>query len=632
MNKKSPMIRGSVRGRFTKTAFCFAGALGVFGGGVQAGEADGKEPYSPPMRSPSVPNLYWGDTHLHTSASADAYSMGASLSRDEAFRFARGLPVTSNTGKPVRLSRPLDFLAVTDHAEYLGVHARLAEGDEKLFDGWKLGERWARLINEKDRLALGKEFAAALESKDPRDRTPEPLVRSIWEEVSEAADRHNIPGTFTAFTGYEWSSQPSGNNLHRVVLFRDGKEKTAQVLPFSAQDSEDPEDLWSALENYEELTGGNVLAIPHNGNISNGLMFAPTTLSGEPFTERYADRRARWEPVYEVTQVKGDSETHPLLSPDDEFADFETWDDGNNVLSQRKKPEMIPHEYARMALREGLRHEANLGVNPFKFGMIGSTDSHTGLSTTEDDNFFGKFADSEPSPNRITSRMAGFLQEEWQLGAGGIAAVWAEENTREALFDAFMRREVYGTTGSRMKVRFFGGWDYEERDIQRPDYARIGYRKGVPMGGDLTAVKGREAPIFMVAAARDPQGANLDRVQIVKGWLDEDGKTHERVFNVAVSDDRKEDPDTGRVPPVGNTVDLQQATYLNSIGDSELAAVWVDPDFDPEQKAFYYVRVLEIPTPRWTVYDAYYFGKKLPWRVRKIVQERAYTSPIWYTP
>jgi hypothetical protein len=423
-----------------------------------------------------------------------------------------------------------------------------------------------------------------------------------------------------------------GDNLHRVVLFRDGADKASQVLPFTAQDSTDPEDLWKALADYEQKTGGQILAIAHNGNVSNGRMFAPQTLAGKPLDSDYSGRRVRWEPVYEVTQVKGDGEAHPTLSPTDEFADFETWDRGNITLTAPKQPWMLRYEYARSGLLEGLAHEAKTGINPFKFGMIGSTDSHTGLSTATEDNFFGKFPESEPQPERIRNKMAGLLQESWELGASGLAAVWAPENTREALFDAFRRREVYGTTGSRITLRFFGGWDFAAADVRRPDYARIGYAKGVPMGGDLLRNDKVRAPAFMVAAARDPDEANLDRIQIVKGWLDAKGVTHERIYDVALSDGRKVDPKTGQAPAVGSTVDVANATYSNSIGAPELATVWSDPDFDPAQSAFYYVRVLEIPKPRWTAYDAKYFRLKLPAEVRTTVQDRAYSSPIWYHP
>jgi hypothetical protein len=351
-----------------------------------------------------------------------------------------------------------------------------------------------------------------------------------------------------------------------------------------------------------------------------------------PLDASYARKRARWEPVYETTQVKGDGEAHPYLSPDDEFADFETWDQGNITLDTDKEPEMLQYEYTRSALREGLRHEANLGTNPFKFGIIGSTDSHTGMATTNEDNFFGKFAHDEPSADRTEKRMADQLQKIWRLVSSGLAAVWSEENTRESIFSAIKRREVYATSGTRIKLRFFGGWDYEESDVSRSDYASIGYEKGVPMGGDLTRNLDAEAPNFMIAATRDPDGANLDRVQIIKGWLNANGETAEQIFDVALSDGRKANWLTGEIPAVGNTVDADSVTYSNSTGAAELTAVWTDPEFDPEQRAFYYARVIQIPTPRWTTYDEKYFDAEIDPRAPKTIQDRAYSSPIWYTP
>jgi hypothetical protein len=604
--------------------------------------------YSPPLRPPPETNLYWGDTHLHTRLSADAFSVGnEAVTPEDAFRFARGETVVATIGVRARLRRPLDFLAVSDHAEYMGIYVRLKQGGDPRLEQWELGREWAALLRNRDPReaglpighrhddsgkVLGKGFADAIQSQDPKFRVPAGVQESIWAETARTADRFNEPGRFTALVAYEWTSMIGGDNLHRVVLYRDGADKAAQVLPFTSQDSTDPEDLWRALADYEQKTGGQILAIAHNGNVSNGRMFAPQTLAGKDLDADYAGRRIRWEPVYEITQVKGDGEAHPTLSPTDEFADFETWDTGNITLTAPKQPWMLQYEYARSGLREGLKHEAKLGVNPFKFGIIGSTDDHTGLSTATEDNFFGKFPESEPQPGRISNKMAGLLQESWELGASGLAAVWATENTREAIFDAFKRKEVYGTTGSRIKLRFFGGWNFQAADVRSPDYARIGYARGVPMGGDLLRDAPGRAPTFMVVSARDPDEANLDRIQIVKGWLDAKGETHEKIYDVALSDGRKVDPKTGKAPPVGSTVDVASATYSNSIGDPELATVWTDPDFDPARRAFYYVRVLEIPKPRWTTYDAKYFGLKLPANVPTTVQDRAYSSPIWYHP
>lgn len=599
---------------------------------VPAAAPAAPEEYSPVVRDQSATNLYWGDLHLHTRNSADAFTNhNEGVTPDDAFRFAMGQAISASNGMHVRLRRPLDFLAVTDHAEYLGVFPRLKDNDGRMAD-WKLGQLWASYMRSGERVKLGRAFADAIMTNDPALRTPVAIQSSIWSELSQVADRYNSPGRFTAFIGYEWTSMINGDNLHRVVLFRDNAEKASRVLPYSAQDSTDPEALWAALDRYEKTTGGTVMSIAHNGNVSNGRMFAPTTVSGKPLTADYARRRMRWEPIYEVTQVKGDGEAHPALSPTDEFADFERWDKGNIMLTAAKQPWMLRYEYARPALQEGLRYEAKLGTNPFKFGMIGSTDSHNGYSATREDDYWGKFPESEPSDHRTSEKMSGQLQESWELGASGLAAAWAPENTREALFAAFQRKEVYGTTGSRIMLRMFGGWDFTPSDVLRPDYARIGYAKGVPMGGDLLRAPAGKAPRFMIVAAKDPDEANLDRIQVVKGWVDAKGQAHEKIYDVALSDGRKVDPKTGKAPPVGNTVDIANATYTNSIGDAELATMWIDPDFDPKVRAVYYVRVLEIPKPRWTAYDAKFYAKKFGANVPMMVQDRAYSSPIWYQP
>ena len=468
------------------------------------------------------------------------------------------------------------------------------------------------------------------------------LTRSMWERITAAAEQFNAPGQFTALIGYEWTSSSNGNNLHRNVVFRDGKPKADQVLPFSNYDSTDPEDLWAWMQGYEDKTGGRVLAIPHNGNLSNGMMFDNETMTGKKLNRDYAERRMRWEPLYEVTQMKGDSETHPWLSPNDEFADYGTWDKGS-FGPEPKTQDMLPREYAREAFKRGLQYEERLGVNPFKFGLIGSTDSHTSLATTEENNYFGKAPMGEPSskPDRFEEKITGFLQEpggpditirHLRTLASGLAAVWATDNTREALWDALKRKEVYATTGTRMTVRVFAGWDFEESEVQRPDFARIGYERGVPMGGDLKSAPAGKSPAFVVRALRDVDGANLDRVQVVKGWMDRKGKLHERVYDVMCSDGRAINGEHRCERPVGNTVDVAKATYTNSIGDPLMMVYWEDPDFDPQQRAVYYVRVLEIPTPRWSTYDAAFFGVALPEDVEPTHQERAYTSPIWYTP
>lgn len=617
---------------------------------AQAQELVGMKPdpdaeYSPYIQYDFPNQVLFGDTHLHTGYSADAGLVGATTTPDDAYRFAKGETVTSSHGVRARLQRPLDFLVVADHAENLGLTAGLEEGNEGLL-GTEWGRGLADVIAPKTEDAMAEAylywantFAFAENSEDPLAETD--FNKTMWQRMTEAAERHNDPGSFTTLIGYEWTSGPQGNNLHRNIIFRDGKDKADKVIPFSAYDSDDPEDLWKWMESYESATGGRLLAIPHNGNLSNGLMFDDVTLTTKgPLDRGYAERRMRFEPVYEITQIKGDGEAHPALSPNDEFADYGTWDKGS-FGPELKTPEMLPREYAREAWKRGMAYEATLGTNPFKFGVIGSTDSHTGLSTAQEDNFFGKVTVVEPTadPVRFEEQITGRSTPDdpsddivhAQALASGLAAVWARENTREAIWDAFERKEVFATTGTRIRVRVFAGWDFNEDDLNRSDFARHGYEIGVPMGGDLTGAAQGKVPTMLIRAIRDPDGANLDRIQVIKGWLDSEGKTHEQVYDVAWSGDRQPAAD-GKLPEVGSTVDVEEASYSNSNGAAGLQAFWRDPDFDPAQRAFYYVRVLEIPTPRWTTYDAKFFGVGLPKDIAPTQQERAYTSPIWYTP
>ncbi|MDB3988480.1 DUF3604 domain-containing protein [Pseudomonadales bacterium] len=605
----------------------------VLGGLSMNAAAEGEAPYSGSVGQNYPKEVFFGDTHLHTRNSADAWSMGnLNLTPGDAYRFAQGSPVLAHNGMQVQLRRPLDFLVVSDHAEYLGAFYRFNVNDS-LITKTDVGRQWQTYVEEGDLAKFFGAFVNSMQNKEEDPALPAAVRQTVWSGVAKTADRHNKPGVFTAFSGYEWTSMISGNNLHRVVVFKDDADKVSQMIPFSGQDSLDPRDLWQALANYETATGGEVLSIAHNGNLSNGMMFPDETVGGSPIDEAYASLRARFETVYEVTQVKGDGEAHPVLSPDDEFADFENWDWDNIGRTQKKEDWMLPQEYARGALKRGLRFEDELGVNPFKIGLIGSTDGHNSISTPEEDNFFGKFPESEPGPARLENAMA--LDRLWQnslLVASGYAAVWAKENTRAAIFDAIKRREVYATTGSRIKVRFFSGWEFDETDIHRPAMLDIAYGTGVPMGGDLSKAKRGQVPKFLVIAAMDADGARLDRIQIIKGWMDKAGKLQEKVYDVAWSDDRKLDKRTGKLPAVGNTVDVENATYLNTIGAPQLSTYWEDPDFDRAERAFYYARVLEIPTPRWTTYDSAYFNVELQDDVPSSIQDRAYTSPIWYTP
>jgi hypothetical protein len=609
----------------------------------QADRAFGKRPYSPYAGRSYPTRPLFGDTHLHTGFSMDAGAFGCRLSPKDAYRFARGEEVTASSGQPAKLSRPLDFLVVADHSDNMGFFPDLFAGKAEVLAD-PTGRRWYDLIQE------GKGGTAALEiivsfsqgtfPKDLMYFPGTPGYRSAWRETIEAADAANSPGRFTAFIGFEWTSNTRGNNLHRNVIFRDDGSRASRVEPFTVyppMGSDDPRELWKWMAAYEEKTGGSVLAIAHNGNLSNGRMFPlvePGT--GKPLDREYAQTRHKWERLYEATQIKGDGEAHPFLSPNDEFADYETWDKGNLDLSEAKTNAMLEFEYARSALKNGLKVEAELGVNPFKFGMVGSTDAHTGLTAVEEENFFCKASNVEPHAERtahpfVRNAKTGLEIMTWETTASGYAAVWASENTRESLFDAMQRRETYATTGPRMVVRFFGGFDFEPADAYNRLPAEIGYRKGVPMGGDLRAAPAGKSPTFLVAAMKDPIGANLDRIQVVKGWLDAQGALHEQVYDVVWSDGRKPGAD-GKLPPVGDTVDVANATWKNTIGDPELITVWKDPEFDPAQRAFYYARVIEIPTPRWTAYDAKRYGLKLDPKVPMKTQERAYTSPIWYTP
>jgi len=601
--------------------------------------------YSPYAQRSFPVNVFWGDTHLHTGLSMDAGLFGARLGLDDAYRFARGEQVMASSGQPAKLGRALDWLVIADHSDGMGFFNALAAGQPDIikyeqgrgwFDGLQAGGQASvdAALDLIGTFSQGKIDPRMMAEYSPGGKT----YNSIWQKVVDAAERFNDPGSFTALIGFEWTSLDKGNNMHRNVIFREGAEKAGQVVPFTTQapvGSTDVLELYKYLEDYVAKTGGAALAIAHNGNLSNGTMFpVEKQYTGRKIDDVYVEARAKWEPLYEVTQIKGDGEAHPLLSPDDAFADYETWDIGNLDLSAVKTDGMLQYEYARSALRNGLLLEDRLGTNPYKFGMIGSTDSHTALATAEEDNFFGKATNAEPKPGRI---LHPFMKNEngslegYQLVSSGYTGVWASENTREAIWDAMDRKEVYGTTGPRMIVRFFGGWDFTIQDLNTRLPAFAGYEKGEPMGGDLRARPKDGVPNFMVYALRDPIGANLDRIQIIKVWLDAKGKTHEKVYDVAWSLGRVPDS-SGLLPPVGSTVNVAAANWTNTIGASELGAVWNDPDFDPSQKAAYYARVLEIPTPRWVVYDAFRFGIELPAEAQTSHQERAYTSPIWYTP
>ena len=585
---------------------------------------------------------YWGDTHLHTDLSVDAFGFGVRLGAEEALKFARGDRVRSTMGMDAQLDRPLDFLVISDHSDAMGATRRLYDTPRILVRDPTL-RRWYDMMHEstnQSTMAVAELITAAA-----NDTIPEALMdperqavatRELWDSHLALLDRYNRPGEFTAFAGFEWTLMPDGNNLHRVVMFRDGSVKTGQVVPFPGIDTQ-PEQLWDYMAAYEANTGGRVLAIPHNSNLSNGMMFDLVGPDGGAMSADYARQRARFEPVVEATQIKGDSETHPFLSPNDEFAEFGVagWELGNLPLTREATPDMYAGSYVRSALLRGLTLEQQMGVNPYAFGLIGSTDSHTALATGDEDNFFGKQTNVEPRAGRaLASQNLGTRQGRfgWHYLAGGYAAAWARGNTRAEIFDAFMRREVYATTGPRMVLRLFAGHDFAASDWDG-DWVRAGYARGVPMGGDLVD-RGR-APVFLVSALKDPEGANLDRIQMVKGWVDANGVARERIYDLAWSDMAGVRRRVGgTIPAVGDTVVRREASYTNTIGAPELRATWRDPDYRPGQRAFYYVRAIEIPTPSWVLFDAKRFGIDLPAGVveANVIQERAYSSPVWLKP
>ena len=607
----------------------------------------GGRPYSPYADRAFPTNVYFGDTHVHTSISADAGGGGTRLGPRDAYRFARGEQVVSTSGQPIRLNRPLDFYMITDHSDGMGAINDILTGAPNIMAD-ETGRRFHEAFSQGGQAAadaafeLVRQFSQG-ELSDALNYQPgNPAYKRVWDELIQIAEGFNEPRRFTTFIAYEWTSLVNGNNLHRNVIFRDGSERAGRVLPYTTTPpigSPNPRDLWAWMETYEDTTGGDVLAIPHNGNLSNGMMFAlqDDFAHGAELDRDYVEQRQRWERLYEATQMKGDGEAHPMLSPEDEFASFENWDMGNLDLSVAKTPEMLPGEYVRSGLQRGLILESQFGVNPYKFGLVGASDTHNGLTTHTNNNFFGKFVQYEPNAHRsnhLSKENAenGAQLNSWQYITAGLTAVWARENTRGALFDAMERREVYATTGPRMRVRFFGGYDFTKDDALRRDLALIGYTKGIPMGGDLNDAPAGRAPTFLVYALREPTGANLDRVQIIKGWLDATGDPRERIYDVAVSDDRTIGEDGRCLTSVGDTVDLSIPSWTNTIGAAELGSVWSDPAFDPELRAFYYARVIEIPTPRWTAYDRVRFDLELPREIPLKAQERAYTSPIWYSP
>ncbi len=590
---------------------CLAGCQDA--GDTESGNTPAENAAAQNIKLTAVPDaVFWGDLHVHSNLSFDSNSFGnQNLGPEAAYRFARGETVKTSSGQRAKLSRPLDFLMVADHAEYLGYLTGLQNEDEIALSS-ALGKRWRGYLQGSEGMGpIMDEYVAMVTGTMPQEVPSKAFTATVWQDVIDVAERYNEPGKFTAFAGYEWTSMPGGRNMHRVVVFKDGPEKTGQIIPFSALESDDPEKLWEFLAQYESSTKGKVLAIAHNGNLSGGLMFDDITLTGERITSQYAKKRMRWEPVYEVTQVKGDGEAHPLLSPDDEFADFETWDETD--ISLKPKPtdpvlrkKMLQGEYARSGLKKGLSFQAELGANPYQFGLMGSTDSHTSLSTADDNNFWGKFKDSEPSADRSTSNMGGALWRNAKLTSSGYTGIWARANTRAELFNAIKRREVYATTGPRITLRLFAGWGFTKADLKRTDFSTWGYKNGVPMGGIISPAQEGQSPTFLIKALKDPEDVNLQRIQVVKGWRSQTGELKERVFDVALAGTKQ--------------------------GEAELSTFWADPDFRAKENAFYYVRVLQMPSKRWTAYDAQKYNIEAPSEYPADIQERAYSSPVWYEP
>lgn len=576
----------------------------------------------------SEKNAYFGAVHVHTNYSFDAFTNGTLATPANAYQWAQGEAIPGGGGGPdIQLKTPLDFYAVSDHAEWMGVFKEMANPRSALSE-----HPLARRITSKNLNTRMQAFAEVLRdfSGGKRDESlsnPQ-LSRSVWSDIVATADAFYQPGEFTTFPAFEWSSNPDMRNLHRVVLFENSEGVPDRA--FSSLDSNDPEDLWAWMDQTREK-GATLLAIPHNANASDGLMFSLTTFDGKPLSESYSATRTRNEPLYEITQIKGTSETHPELSRNDEFASFEIWD--YTLSADALRPTQRKGSYVRQALLDGLSFSAKGMGNPFHYGFIGDTDTHNGGASHEEFNYSGKFAFENNPEHRllgIEGQPEGQKQQVREFSSGGLAGVWAEDNTREAIYAAMLRRETFGTTGPMIKVRFFAGWDFDQKDASANDFVKRGYSKGIPMGGSLSKGNGK-TPGFILWAAMDPKSGNLDRVQIVKGWLSADGSQHERVYNVAWSGERQLEKEGG-LPPVGNTVDVKTATYKNSIGAAQLSALWEDPDFDPRQHAFYYARVLEIPTPRWSTRDAAKLGVDIPDGLSASIQERAYSSPIWYTP
>ena len=613
----------------TSLAAAFLTALSINGLAIAADTGSIGEPGRSAGGKNPLKNVYFGEEHMHTRNSFDAFTLGVNQTWDDAYNYAKGKEVKlSTTGERMKKRTPYDFVAITDHAEYFGVLKEFSNPKSPLA---KSDFAKGIVKGQTDPKAGGPAFKKLLASlfagePIPEYATPE-LRTSMWQTYLDAADKHNDPGKFTALYAFEWTSIPRGENMHRNVFFKD----KAATFPFSAFDSIHPEDLWTYLETQRQQ-GIDVFAIPHNANVSNGWMFSENRFLGGPMDARYAQRQAANEPLYEILQIKGSSDAHPALSRNDEFADFELWE---NLINLPIASDKSRGGFYRQGLATGMYLETQLGHNPYKMGVVAGADAHSGYQPNEEFNFLGGHGFIDDTPEKRLNPKPGLTGDVNAVaGTAGTTAVWAEENTREGIWNAMQSKETYGTSGTMIRLRFFGGWDYSKNLVEDKNYVKKAYKGGVPMGQDLPAKpKNTKAPSFAVWAQKDPESGNLDRVQIVKAWAHPaNGLPMEKIYDVAWSDNRKPDATTGKLPPVGNTVDVKKATYTNDIGDTQLSAMWTDPDFKPETSAAYYVRVLEIPTPRWSTYDSARNNLPLPTTVPATHQERAWSSPIWYTP
>jgi hypothetical protein len=584
-----------------------------------APQAPADMPQSNPDR-----DVFFGQTHVHTSWSLDAYVIGNTITGpEEAYQYAMGEPIKHPGGYEVKLARPLDFQGVTDHSEYVGM-VRLANDPTSPISKLPIAAKLKVNKPEDIPVVFGFMVSSLTKNQPITDLLKPDVLATVWQKYQQIADKHYKPGRFTTFVSYEWTSAPKSANMHRNVFFRDSKKVPA--APFTAIDSQQVEDLWAWMDGQRKA-GNELLAISHNANLSDGNMF-PTDVDskGRAIDAAWAQQRLDNEPLSEIHQLKGTSETHPQLSPNDEFSDYEIM---SFLIGVENSTSKLDGSYFRQAYQNGMAMQEARGYNPYKFGVVGASDSHNTVASYVQSDYHGGHATLDGTPE---ARLAGKIElgmEVLKLSTSGLAGVWAEQNTRESIFDGMRRKETYGTSGVRIKVRLFGGWDFKEQVLNQTDWVKTAYRDGVPMGGDLLPRKGG-APTFIVWAMKDPDDANLDRIQIIKGWT-KGGKNFEHVYDVAWSDGRKPDK-TGKVPAVMSTVDVKNASYTNTVGAVELKKVWRDPDFDPALHAFYYVRVLQIPTPRWSTYDAKKLGMAPPTRVSPTVQERAWTTPIWYSP